>query len=141
MLPTIRRTMDTPFAALREFDRAVNQMWGDMGDNAAAGTFPVDIREENDELVVEAELPGFKKDQVDISVEQGVLTIEAERTADENVQSKRHVNERRYTRLARRFSLPSAYDTNQVSASLEDGVLTLTLQKREESKPRKVEVK
>jgi HSP20 family protein len=111
-----------------------------MGDNAAAGTFPVDIREENDQLIVEADLPGYKKDQIDVSVEQGVLTIEAERTAVENQDSKRHVNERRYTRVARRFSLPQAYNTNEVSAKLEDGVLTLSLPKREESKPRKIEV-
>ena len=143
MLPTIRRTVDNPFQALRELDRAVGQMWGDMGDNATGGSFPVDIHEANDQLVVEADLPGFKKDQIDISVEQGVLTIEAERQGGEPSDGNRktHVTERRYTRVARRFSLPSAYDTQSIDASLNDGVLTVKLQKREESKPRKVEVK
>ena len=143
MLPTIRRTVDTPFQALRELDRAVGQMWGDMGDNATGGSFPVDIHEQNDQLVVEADLPGFTKEQIDISVEQGVLTIEAERQTGEgeNGNRKQHVSERRYTRVARRFSLPSAYDTQSIDASLNDGVLTVKLQKREESKPRKVEVK
>ena len=146
MLPTIRRTVDTPFAALRELDRAVGQMWGDLGDNAAAGTFAVDIHERGDQLVVEADLPGFKKDQIDISVEQGVLTIEAERqtpepTGEGNGNKRQHVAERRYSRVSRRFSLPSAYDTQGIDATLTDGVLTVKLQKREESKPRKVEVK
>ncbi|MEM8739301.1 MAG: Hsp20/alpha crystallin family protein [Planctomycetota bacterium] len=142
MHPVIRRTFDNPFNALREFDRAVNRVWDQVEEGVGTASFPVDIREQEDQLIVEAELPGFTKDQIAVSVEQGVLSIEAERQADHaNHEGKVHLNERRYTHLARRFTLPSAYDTHHVEAGLADGVLTLALNKREESKPKKIEVK
>ena len=145
MVPSIRRTFDNPFQALREFDRLVSRAWDSAEETVGGGSFPVDIREQQDKLIVEAELPGYKKDEIDISVEQGTLTIEAERvvqpTTNGETAGKTHVNERRYTRLSRRFSLPSAYDTTNVDAELSDGVLTLTLPKREESKPKKIQVK
>ncbi len=142
MQTALRRTFDNPFQALRDFDRVVNRMWDTVEEGVGTTSFPVDIREENDQLVVEAELPGFAKDQIDVSVEQGVLSIEAQReTRETKADAKQHLSERRATHYARRFSLPTAYDTNHVEASLADGVLTLTLNKREESKPKKIEVK
>jgi len=142
MQATLRRTFDNPFQALRDFDRAVNRMWDAAEEGVGTTSCPVDIREENDRLIVEAELPGFAKDQIDVSVEQGVLSIEAKREAREiSADTKQHLHERRATHYARRFTLPSAYDTNHVDASLADGVLTLSLNKREESKPKKIEVK
>ena len=102
----------------------------------------MDIVEHDDQLVFEAELPGFTKSQIDVSVEQGVLSIEAQRpVATPANEAKTHLHERRNHHLARRFTLPNAYDTHHVQATLADGVLTLTLNKREESKPQKIEVK
>lgn len=142
MNATLRRTFDNPMQALRDFDRVVNRMWDTVEEGVGTTSFPVDIREENDQLIVEAELPGFGKDQIDVSVEQGVLSIEAQRPAREHETNvKSHVHERRSTHYARRFNLPSAYDTNHVEAALADGVLTLSLNKREESKPKKIQVK
>ena len=142
MQSTFRQTLDNPFAALRNFDRVVTRLWDTVEEGVGTTGFPVDIREENDQLIVEAELPGFAKDQIDVSVEQGVLSIEAERpTRDTKTEVKAHLTERRATHYARRFTLPTAYDTNNVEASLDNGVLTLTLSKREESKPKKIEVK
>ena len=144
MIPTIRKTFDNPFQALRDFDRVVNRMWDQVEDTVSTAGFPVDIREENDQLVIEAELPGFRKDQIDVSVEQNVLTIDANRAVKTDAapeSSKVHVHERRATQLSRRFTVPSTYDTTKVDASLADGVLTLRLDKREESKPQKIEVK
>ncbi len=143
MLPNLRRTLDTPFQTLREFDHAINRMWNQVEEGAGAASFAVDIREENDHLIVEAELPGFTKDQIEVSVEQGVLSIEAERTATPATdgRGKTHLSERRHTRFVRRFTLPGAYDTNHVDAKHDNGILTLTLNKREESKPKKIEVK
>jgi HSP20 family protein len=144
MHPTLRRTFDNPFQALRDFDRVVNRMWDQVEDSTGTAGFPVDIREVEDQLYVEAELPGFAKDQIEVSVEEGVLSIEAERslpTDDAEHAGKTHVRERRTTRVARRFTLPQSYDPGSVDASLADGVLTLKLSKREESKPRKIEVK
>ncbi len=145
MLPTIRRQFEPTFAVLREFDRALNRAYDDTT-SVGTDTFPVDVYEEQDTLVVEAELPGYDREQIDVNVEQGVLSIEANRTEKtettdgEGKSAKRHVSER-VTHVTRRFSLPSAYDTTQVDASLKDGVLTLRLPKREEVKPRKISVK
>ena len=182
MFPTSGRALaNQPFAMLRELDRAIGQaMHSDEPSSVGHGTFSVDVYEENDQLTIEAELPGFSKDDVDINVEQGVLTIEATRTetagrkqvenvgggehsheSGDQVQDadasgsqasakgdgekkssgrRRHLSERT-KHVTRRFSLPTSYDTNQIDAVLEDGVLTLTLPKREEVKPRSIQVK
>lgn len=144
MLPTTRRIMNSPFAVLREVDRALHDVWDnvDNGGHSTVTGFPVDIHEVDDKLVIEADLPGFTPKDVDISVEQGILTIEANRTdkTDQN-KGEAHIKERRYHHLVRRFTLPSAYNADEVDASIKNGVLTLTLPKREEVKPRKIEVK
>lgn len=144
MLPNVRRTLDTPFAVFREFDRAFNHVVNDAP--CVGNSFAVDVYEQDDTLVVEAELPGYTRDQVGVNVEQGVLTIEANRAAktdasdETNKAVRRHLRERT-EQVTRRFSLPSTYDANRVDAKLEHGVLTLTLPKREEVKPRTIEVK
>lgn len=138
MLPTIRRT--DPFDMLRQFDRALNR-WPSWGESELqTGQYPVDIREDNDHLIVEAELPGFERDEISVSIEQGVLTISAQRRSEEQ-KGEQHLKERMFTRVSRRFSLPTTVDTDKVEAHLETGVLTLRMPKREEVKPRKIEVK
>lgn len=142
MLPATltRRQFEGPFDMLREFDRAFNRLVNYEGDGGTpTWSYPVDVTEHEDHFIVEAELPGFKKDEIDISLEQGVLSITAERKAEE-ASGAQHVAERRYTKVARRFSLPSSVDPNNVDAKLNDGVLTLTIGKREEVKPRKINV-
>lgn len=142
MLNNLQRTLDNPFQTLRELDQVVGQALHTATSSAVAGSFPVDILEQDEQLYVVADLPGYTKDQIDICVEDGVLTVEAKRTPNETSdQVKTHLRERRHTQVSRRFRLPKVYDTQQVDASLADGVLTLTLPKREESKPRKIEVK
>lgn len=141
MMPSVRKTLDNPFQAFRDIDRVLNRVWDSVEEGVGVTGFPVDIREDNDQLIVEAELPGYPKDSIDVSVEQGTLTIEAERQTASNGTSKHHVQERRSSRVARRFTLPKAYDTNEVDASYVDGILTLKLNKREESKPQKIQVK
>ncbi|MEM8782188.1 MAG: Hsp20/alpha crystallin family protein [Planctomycetota bacterium] len=143
MLPTVRRTLDNPFAMLREFDRAFGQALSEAP--SVGDSFSVDVYEHDGTLVVEAELPGYTRDQVSVNVEQGVLTIEANRseTTESKTETKvvkRHLRERT-EQVTRRFSLPSTYDTSRVEAALADGVLTLKLPKREEVKPRTIEVK
>ena len=142
MLNSIQRTFDNPFQALRQLDSIVGHAFDQATASSVAGSFPVDIREQGDQLHVVADLPGFTKDQIDVSVEQGVLTIEAQRTDDrESAEGKTHLKERQFSQVSRRFRLPKVYDTQQVDATLVDGVLTLTLPKTEESKPRKIQVK
>ncbi|MEO0586821.1 MAG: Hsp20/alpha crystallin family protein [Planctomycetota bacterium] len=145
MLPTAtnRRMFEGPFEMLRDFDRAFNRLVShadDANGHALTASYPVDVREEESRFVVEAELPGFTKDQVEISLEDGVLSLTAERKPAETPDGQHHVRERRYTRVARKFSLPQSVDPNAVEAALADGVLTLSIGKRDEVKARRIEV-
>ncbi|MBI1336235.1 MAG: Hsp20 family protein [Phycisphaera sp.] len=148
MLPTLRRSrsiFDNPLDVFQhEFDKAMNRWYGqenEMGD--LVGSYPVDIREDEAHFYVDAELPGFTRDQVEVTLENGVLSITAQRKAEASdpKKSATHLNERRFTRVARAFTLPVAVDENKVDAKLDNGVLRLTLHKRDEVKPRKIEVK
>lgn len=110
-----------------------------FGSNAP--TFGVDVREDVDHLYLEAELPGFKKEDIDITLEKQVLTITAENKAStEEKKGDYLLRERHQTSVSRSFKLPPTIDEGKVDAKLVDGVLHLTLNKREESKPRKISV-
>ena len=140
MINSLQKVWDTPFDLLRDVDRAFNGRVGvDNGDLTAK--YPVDIHEDADGLTVSAELPGFAKNEVDISIDNGVLTLAAQREAITKEDATVHLHERRFTRVRRQFTLPTSVDTTDVDATLADGVLTLRLKKKEEVKPRKIEVK
>ena len=151
-LPTrVSRGMSTidPFeSAQREFDTALSRFFGgrDLGDGGQGGWAPyaVDVREDADHIYVEADLPGFKKDEIDVTLENQTLTIAAEHREEtkqgDGKQGDYLLRERRYNRFMRSFTLPPTVDDQQVQAKLDDGILTITLNKREETKPRKVQV-
>ena len=126
----------------RDFDVLNRFFNGGQNQGERLAPYGVDIRENGDQLVVEAELPGFTKDQVDITLENQTLTIAAERRFEpkENNDGGYLLNERRYSRFLRSFTLPPTVDEKSVQAKLENGVLTVTLNKREETKPRKISV-
>jgi HSP20 family protein len=106
--------------------------------------YGVDVREDIDHIYVEAELPGFKKEEVDINLENQTLTISAEHKESKepkpNDKADWLLHERRYTRFQRGFTLPPTVDPQTVQAKLNDGVLSITLNKREESKPHRITV-
>jgi HSP20 family protein len=102
--------------------------------------YPVDIHEDDDNVYVEAEMPGFSRDDIDARVEGDMLQIDAERKEEQRETKEVH-RERRYARVARRLPLPSAVDESKVEAKYEDGVLRLTLPKTEGSRSRRIEVK
>lgn len=137
-----------PFeAAQREFDTALNRFFGGRELPATNGggwaPYGVDVREDADHLYVEAEMPGFKKDEIDITMENQQLTISAERKTEQTDGQKGGdylLRERRYSRFLRSFTLPPTVDDQKVDAKLNDGILTITLNKREETKPRRIEV-
>lgn len=119
----------------------------EMFDRPFAAVYGVDVREDADKLYVEAELPGFKKDEVEIVLDKSVLTIAAKHaeaapaegeTASQPV--KWLLRERGVREYKRAFRLPASADGATVEAKLEDGILHLTLTKREETKPRKIAV-
>jgi HSP20 family protein len=150
-LPTrVNRTAGAdPFELMQnEFDSALGRLFtGRNGNGHGNGNghhlapYGVDVREDGDHLYVEAELPGFKKEDVDITLENQTLTIAAERkSTSEDAKGEWLLNERRYSRFLRSFNLPPTVDEQSVNAKLTDGVLTVTLNKREETKPRRITV-
>ena len=140
MINSLQKVWDTPFDLLRDMDRVLSSRVGIDNDDLTA-KYPVDIHEDEDGLTVSAELPGFTKEQVELSIDNGVLTIGAQRESTKHQGGTTHLHERRFTRVRRQFTLPTTVDTADVDAKLSDGLLTLRLKKREEVKPRKIEVK
>jgi HSP20 family protein len=145
MLPAPRRPAgvpslwEDPVASVEErLNRLMGRFWDDRGEGLAA--YPVDIHEDSHNIYVEAELPGFKKEEIDVNFEAGVLTITAERKPPAREGSQQHVTERRYLRVQRRFTLPTSVDESNVTARLEDGVLHIALKKREETQRRKIDI-
>ncbi len=146
MLPTSlrRRPVSSDYESPVDafFKDILGRWWTDTMAESAVGAYPVDIREDDEHIYVDAELPGFTKDQIEVTLEKGMLHITAERKEDEAAKKGQpHLTERRFTRVARSFTLPIAVDESNVDAKLSDGVLRLVLNKREEVKPRRITVK
>jgi len=145
MLSKVQRGYSDPLELIgREFDTALGRFFG-QGENGGrhyVAPYGVDIREDADHLYLEADLPGFKKEEIDITFENQTLTIAAEHKEEKKDEKAGDwlLNERRYARFLRSFTLPATVDVQKVDAKLVDGVLKLTLNKREETKPRKIQV-
>ena len=102
----------------------------------------VDISESDGEYLIKAELPEVKKEDVKVTVENGVLTLQGERRQEKEEKSKRfHRVERSYGSFVRSFSLPESVDESSVRADYKDGVLNLHLPKSEKVKPKAIDVK
>ena len=103
---------------------------------------PVDIYQNGDqELVLKAELPDMAREDINITVENGVLTVKGEKKLSSDVKEEQfHHVERRYGAFARSFSLPQTVDPSRVSADYKQGVLTVRLPLREDAKPRSIKV-
>ncbi len=108
-----------------------------------AGIEPaVDVTEDAEAYVVRAELPGVAEKDVQVSFEDGTLTIRGERRSEvETKETRAHVVERRSGSFVRSFRMPGAIAEGKVGATLKNGVLTVLLPKREEAKPRSIEVR
>jgi HSP20 family protein len=103
---------------------------------------PCDIYETEKEIVLKAELPGLKKEDVFVSIENNVLTIRGERKFEEEIKRENfHRVERSYGEFLRSFTLPTFIDANKILAEFKDGLLMVFLPKREEAKPKQIEVK
>jgi HSP20 family protein len=108
----------------------------------AEATVPVDISERDGALVVEASLPGWKKDEIDVQVHDGVLTIKAERKQESEQQDGQyHRRERSWGTIRRRISLPAEVDDASVDAELKNGVLTLRMPLPPQRMPKSIEVR
>jgi HSP20 family protein len=101
----------------------------------------VDIFENGDNLVLKAELPGINPDDVEIRVEDNTLYLKGERKFEKEVKEQNyHRVECSYGTFTRTFSLPNSIDSDKVAAHYKDGVLTLTMPKKEEAKPKTIKI-
>jgi HSP20 family protein len=128
-----------------EINRLFNVPYGDFARETEffTGWSPaLDVYEDKDNLIVKAELPGMKKEQIELSLHENTLTIAGERKS-ERAESEEEVSrsERFFGRFQRTVTLPKPVEANNVNARYKDGILTITLAKTEESKPRQIEVK
>jgi HSP20 family protein len=129
----------------RLFDEMVNRgIWRTGEERSLRGTWvpAVNILEREDAIVISADLPGLKPEDVEVTVEQGTLNIRGERKLEEKHEGETlHRVERLYGLFERSFTLPNTVDPNKIEARFKNGEMTLTLPKREESKPRSVKIK
>lgn len=101
----------------------------------------VDVYEDQNGIVLEADLPGLKAGEFDLSIENNVLTLKGERKFEKKTdEGNYHRVERSYGSFTRTFTLPTTVDVNNVAADFKDGVLKVTLPRREETKPRQIQV-
>jgi HSP20 family protein len=118
--------------------------WSPMrGQHAYRWTPRVDVHEEPDQYVVEVDLPGLSKDDIDVTMENDVLTISGERKREQEKKDRDRVfrRERFCGQFTRSMSFPGDVDVDNIAGSFKDGVLTLTLPKSEATKPRKIDLK
>jgi len=129
--------------ATMEIER-LNRMFTDFyGEAFSRAWVPaVDIYETDaHEVVVKAELPDMKREDINLTFENGVLTLKGERKVQQEVQKENYQRiERRHGVFSRSFTLPNTVDAGKISASYKDGVLTIRLPQREEAKPKQIAV-
>ena len=135
-----------PFREIRSLQNEVNRLFSGATsgrDDALSGDWmpKVDVFENQDTLVLEAELPGMKRDDFELSFENNVLTLKGERKFEKRDEGDNyHRVERAYGSFTRSFTLPATVTPDGAKAEFNNGVLTVTLPKREETKARKIEV-
>jgi len=126
-----------------ELNRLFSEFFGraSQEQNLTTWTPAVDIYEGEHELVVKADLPDVKPEELDVRVENNILTIRGQRKFEKKVDEKNYLRvERAYGSFARSFSLANTVNTDAIKADYKDGVLTLSVPKREEAKPKQIKV-
>lgn len=146
---TLREPMRQMFNPGRDMERFINSMWGgslrdrDEADSMC-GTWvpPVNILEREDGVEITIEMPGVETKDVEVTVEDGVLSIKGERRFEDAAEGETyHRVESSFGAFERRFTVPTSVNPGKIEARFKNGVMTLALPKREESKPRTVKVK
>ena len=144
MLPVIRKyhvnranACGDPFALARNLFNELS----DVESGLQQRTGSLDVYEDQKNLYVEAELPGFTQDQIDVTLEDGVLSLSAQREAQKkDKETTYYLQERSYGRWSRAIRLPIPVQDEKVSAEFADGVLKVTLEKQEQAKARKIKI-
>ena len=118
--------------------------WGAGEEESTFGTWapPVEIFEKEDHLVLRAELPGMNEKDIDLNVENGMLTLRGEKRRDKEVKEEQvHRVERYYGSFMRTFALPTTVDADKIRATYKDGVLEVAIPKAESAKPKRIEIR
>ena len=146
----MRTAIYDPFSALRRLQHEMNRAFGgtalapvDAQHAASSSWVPaVDIQEEPDRFVIKADVPGIEPKAIEVTAENGVLTIQGERRSDRAEDSGAGAQrvERTYGSFARRFTLPDSVDADHIEARGSHGVLEITVPKREQVKPKRIKV-
>ncbi len=110
-------------------------------EDATDGNLAVDVAEGDGEIIVKASLPGFQKDDIEVQIHNGVLTIKAQHSEEKETKDERYYRrERRMGSVARRLALPGLISNTGATADLKDGVLTLRIPQAEEARPKQITV-
>lgn len=146
----MRLTRWDPFRELEEMSSRLNRLFGQPlstrpgtdGESIADWAPAIDVQETDAEYLVKADLPEVKKEDVKISVQDGVLAVEGERKQEREEKGKTfHRIERSYGKFVRRLTVPTDVDQGKVAAEFKDGVLNVHLPKSPSAKPRAIDVK
>ncbi len=139
-----------PFSELEDMSNRLNQIFGRTGSSAAAGhemmkvadwTPSVDISETDKAYLIKAEIPDVKKEDVKVTVDNGMLTIQGERKMEKEEKGKKfHRIERSYGSFVRSFRMPDGVDEAKAKAEFKDGMINVTLPKSEKAKAKTVEI-
>ncbi len=149
----MKLTRYEPWTALKEMRDEMNRLFGDRwpaeyngGDNSSVVTSTwapaVDIKEEEKQFVIHADIPGVDPKNIEVTMDNGVLTIRGERKEEHKEEGKTfHRVERVYGTFYRRFSLPDTANAEGISAKGDNGVLEIVIPKQEKAQPKRIEVK
>ncbi len=132
-----------PFREMTTLQNQVNRLADSLWSGQKESWVPaVDVFDAKDAVVLKAELPGMKIDDIQIEVDDNVLTIKGERSFEEKVDQERYYRvERRYGSFQRSLALPQGVKADDIQATYEDGVLQVTVPKTDEQKPKRIEVR
>ena len=122
------------------FEGLFDDMMKGFGFNASAKVPAADIREEDKQYVVEAEIPGYAEGDVDVNVDKHVLHIASKKQEEKKTDKKYLVKERVESSFERAFSLPEDVDESKITGSFKNGVLTVILPKKEVAQPKKIQI-
>jgi len=137
----IRDLVTTQDRMNRLFNETLGRFFGDEGARTGVWMPAVDIYETEQTVVLQAEMPGVDPKDVEATVHEGTLYLKGERKYEKEVKEENyHHVERAYGSFARSFALPTSVDAEKVQAEFKDGVLTLTMPKKEEAKAKKIKI-
>jgi HSP20 family protein len=130
-----------PFREMTQLQNRFDRLFDAVGGRQESWLPAVDVFDTQDAVVLKAELAGMKPDDIQIEVEDNVLTIKGERKFEEKVDEERYYRvERRFGAFQRSLALPQGVKADQIEAAYDEGILTVTVPKAEQEKPKRIEV-